>query len=115
MRGTVQVARRRGRTRSWPTTTSTPPTRARRRSSRRWTRPRRSILEEERDAWSSRRSQRLEDGKYGICVDCGKEIPAARLEALPEAIRCVEDQRRYEAQAAATATGPGPAVASAVV
>jgi RNA polymerase-binding transcription factor DksA len=31
-------------------------------------------------------------------VDCGKEIPAARLEAIPETIRCVEDQSRYEAQ-----------------
>jgi RNA polymerase-binding transcription factor DksA len=30
-------------------------------------------------------------------VDCGREIPAARLEAQPEAIRCVEDQRRFEA------------------
>ena len=51
---------------------------------------------------------RLADGKYGICVDCGKEIPAARLEAQPEAIRCVEDQRRFEAMGG-NATGPGPA------
>ena len=41
--------------------------------------------------------QRLAEGKYGICVDCGKEIPAERLKAMPEAIRCVEDQRRFEA------------------
>ena len=42
--------------------------------------------------------QALEDGKYGVCVDCGKEIPAERLEAMPETIRCVEHQREYEAR-----------------
>lgn len=26
---------------------------------------------------------RLDEGKYGICVRCGKPIPARRLEALP--------------------------------
>lgn len=41
--------------------------------------------------------QRLEEGSYGTCVDCGKEIPAGRLEAIPEANRCIEDQNRYEA------------------
>ncbi len=51
---------------------------------------------------------RLADGKYGICVDCGKEIPAARLEAQPESIRCVEDQTRFEGTRG-NATGPGPA------
>jgi DnaK suppressor protein len=42
--------------------------------------------------------QRLAEGTYGICVDCGEEIPAERLEAIPEAIRCIKDQNRYEAQ-----------------
>jgi len=32
---------------------------------------------------------RLAEGTYGLCVDCGTEIPTARLEALPEAERCV--------------------------
>ena len=41
--------------------------------------------------------QRLASGDYGNCVDCGKDIPAARLEAMPESIRCIEDQQRYEA------------------
>lgn len=40
--------------------------------------------------------QRLDEGQYGICIECGKEIPAARLEAIPEAIRCIDDQQRYE-------------------
>lgn len=42
--------------------------------------------------------QRLEEGTYGVCVDCGEEIPAERLEAIPEAIRCIKDQERYEAE-----------------
>jgi DnaK suppressor protein len=33
---------------------------------------------------------KLDDGTYGICDVCGKEIGAARLEALPAAARCVE-------------------------
>ena len=36
--------------------------------------------------------------KYGICIDCGEEIPAERLEAVPEAIRCIADQNRYEGE-----------------
>ena len=32
---------------------------------------------------------KLDDGSYGRCDVCGKEIGAARLEALPAASRCV--------------------------
>ncbi len=42
---------------------------------------------------------RLDDGTYGVCVDCGKPIPEARLEVRPEAARCVEDQAKAEAAA----------------
>jgi DnaK suppressor protein len=41
--------------------------------------------------------KRLAQGEYGRCIDCGKEIPRERLEAIPEAVRCIEDQARYEA------------------
>jgi DnaK suppressor protein len=41
--------------------------------------------------------RRLQEGEYGRCIDCGKEIPPERLEAVPEAVRCIEDQARYEA------------------
>ncbi|NOY55044.1 MAG: hypothetical protein GXP34_03565 [Actinobacteria bacterium] len=34
--------------------------------------------------------RRLDAGSYGICVDCGKDIPAARLSALPYTTLCVE-------------------------
>lgn len=32
---------------------------------------------------------RIADGTYGICADCGESIAQARLEAIPEATRCV--------------------------
>jgi len=33
---------------------------------------------------------RIENGHYGICMSCGKKIPAQRLEAIPYAILCIE-------------------------
>ena len=33
---------------------------------------------------------RIEQGKYGICMKCGKHIPEARLEAIPYAVMCIE-------------------------
>lgn len=40
--------------------------------------------------------QRMRDGTYGICIDTGQLIEAARLKANPLAIRTVEAQRRFE-------------------
>jgi RNA polymerase-binding transcription factor len=40
--------------------------------------------------------RRVEDGTYGRCVDCGAELPDERLEARPEAARCVSCQARSE-------------------
>jgi RNA polymerase-binding transcription factor DksA len=42
--------------------------------------------------------QRLEEGTYGQCIVDGKEIPAARLEAIPEALRCIQHQEQYDAE-----------------
>lgn len=42
---------------------------------------------------------RIEDGSYGQCVDCGIEIPSARLHAAPEAMRCIGCQEKVEASA----------------
>lgn len=39
---------------------------------------------------------RIRLNKYGICVSCGKEIPQARLEALPYALMCVNCASREE-------------------
>jgi len=33
--------------------------------------------------------RRIDDGEYGVCESCGRDIPAARLEARPFARRCV--------------------------
>lgn len=41
--------------------------------------------------------QRIADGSYGKCIDCGQPLPPERLEARPEAARCVADQRKAEA------------------
>ena len=37
---------------------------------------------------------RLDAGTYGRCEDCGKPIGRARLEAIPEATRCITCQSR---------------------
>lgn len=34
----------------------------------------------------------LEAGTYGICIDCGARIPDGRLQAIPDAERCVSCQ-----------------------
>ena len=33
---------------------------------------------------------RIDNGKYGTCENCGKDIGAARLEARPEATLCID-------------------------
>jgi len=39
---------------------------------------------------------RLHTPDYGVCVDCGADIPYVRLEATPAATRCVGCQSRHE-------------------
>ena len=41
--------------------------------------------------------ERLKAGSYGICVQCGQPIPKERLEARPQAIRCLKDEQLWEA------------------
>lgn len=40
--------------------------------------------------------QRLNDGDYGLCVECGQPIAPARLRALPEVATCIRCQDRRE-------------------
>ena len=40
--------------------------------------------------------ERLRDGDYGICVECGESIASARLRAMPEVQTCVRCQDRLE-------------------
>jgi DnaK suppressor protein len=42
---------------------------------------------------------KLDDGTYGICEDCGGRIDRARLEALPQAVYCLECQAEHEYRA----------------
>ena len=62
-------------------------------------------LQHEREAVEQALEQ-LEQGNYGISVDSGKPIPPERLAVMPEAIRTVEEQQRWDAQHGGTSTGP---------
>jgi DnaK suppressor protein len=44
---------------------------------------------------------RLEDGTYGLSVESGEPIPAARLEHVPWAERTAEEQETFERQGGA--------------
>jgi len=37
---------------------------------------------------------RIEENTYGRCVDCGADIPEGRLDARPDAARCVGCQAK---------------------
>jgi RNA polymerase-binding transcription factor DksA len=40
--------------------------------------------------------ERLREGEYGLCVECGEAIAPARLRAMPEVTTCVRCQDRLE-------------------
>jgi DnaK suppressor protein len=40
--------------------------------------------------------KRIQDGTYGKCSACGRQIEAARLEAVPWAAYCLEDQEKQD-------------------
>ena len=42
--------------------------------------------------------QRIREGSYGLCEECGRDIPMTRLQALPYATTCVNCQRQSERQ-----------------
>jgi RNA polymerase-binding transcription factor DksA len=49
--------------------------------------------------------ERLSEGSYGICGDCGGDIGFERLKVNPAAVRCIRCQAAYEKTHAAA--GPG--------
>lgn len=59
------------------------------------------VAEVSRDAGELREVEsaflRLKQDAYGECVDCGNNIPFARLHANPSASRCIACQERLEA------------------
>lgn len=59
--------------------------------------------------------QRVDQGTYGTCDECGQDIAEARLLAVPFALLCLECQEREETMAAEErATTPGRAVAPVI-
>jgi len=56
-------------------------------------------LEEVQDAL-----RRMEDGSYGKCTVCGREIEPARLEAIPWTPYCLEDQEKLDGDSVRGAT-----------
>lgn len=40
--------------------------------------------------------QRMREGSYGLCMDCGNSINPARLHANPVALRCMPCQEKWE-------------------
>jgi len=63
-----------------------------------------SILEriEAERADVDRALKRVDDGTYGLCEACGREIAKARLEIRPAARFCVDDQAAAEREARAS-------------
>ena len=54
------------------------------------------VLEQDREQ-AERARDRKAHGAYGICEDCGRQIGEERLEALPDATRCITCQAGWEA------------------
>ena len=45
------------------------------------------------EAGLERALEKLAEGSYGVCDDCGAEIPAGRLRIRPECVHCVRCAR----------------------
>lgn len=53
-------------------------------------------VDQNRLAMINRALDRINQGTYGLCLLCGKEIPSERLEVLPYAALCVSCQTQEE-------------------
>ena len=40
--------------------------------------------------------QRIDAGTYGLCQGCGSQVPEGRLEARPDAARCITCQSEHD-------------------
>jgi DnaK suppressor protein len=50
--------------------------------------------------------RRIDEGAYGVCVDCGGEISIERLRTLPYTLLCEEDARHREAEKSPAGASP---------
>ena len=57
--------------------------------------------------------RRIDDGSFGICMDCEEEINLKRLAAVPWAARCIACQERADREGAATESVDEPSQAEA--
>jgi DnaK suppressor protein len=57
-----------------------------------------SLLGSENDAINQIEAaiERIEDGRFGLCEECGIKIPKPRLEAIPYAALCVDCASQQE-------------------
>jgi len=62
-------------------------------------------IRNERQGWLFRRAraleealQRVEQGSYGVCTNCGEPIAPKRLDAIPEALLCTACQTLMETE-----------------
>ena len=46
--------------------------------------------------------RRIQNGKYGLCLGCGRQIDSKRLTALPWAVRCLRCQENVDAETASS-------------
>ncbi|MGE5851491.1 MAG: TraR/DksA family transcriptional regulator [Candidatus Methylomirabilota bacterium] len=53
----------------------------------------------------ARAEEKIRDGTYGLCESCGKPIPPARLQILPEALLCVRCAEQTERRTPRTRRG----------
>jgi len=47
----------------------------------------------------NRAIDRIQEGTYGVCGECGKKIPKVRLKAVPHAQLCIDCKRQEEISA----------------
>ena len=57
--------------------------------------------------------RRIDEGTFGICMDCEEEINVKRLNAVPWAARCIACQERADREGAADESASEPSEAEA--
>jgi DnaK suppressor protein len=50
---------------------------------------------------------RIGEGTFGVCGECGREIPMSRLDAVPWALLCVRDQEIADRKRGIAGSTPG--------
>jgi RNA polymerase-binding transcription factor DksA len=60
-----------------------------------------TLMETEEDTLARVESalERIEEGAYGLCTECGSRIPKARLNAIPYAPFCIRCAAKFEGDA----------------